>query len=202
MKVAIYQINMERDNTRMAFRSVNNEHEIDRSSYDLVYTGDVNDNASLEDVYRIFNIDHPEDYRGRSLSVSDIVEFPERGTAFFCQDFGWLDVTPFDKASVQDEEYDPVQERKDAIDSKLEDIASEFLMSLDELKREIFYDVQKENDKANVITWLTDSGFSYTEKDVEIIAERLSAHYDSDYGIWDNIAASAEAVERLGGAFS
>jgi len=28
---------------------------------------------TLEDIYRRFNIDHPEDFRGHSLSVSDVV---------------------------------------------------------------------------------------------------------------------------------
>lgn len=30
--------------------------------------------GTLEEVYQMFNLDHPDGYRGRSLSVSDVVE--------------------------------------------------------------------------------------------------------------------------------
>jgi hypothetical protein len=48
---------------------------------------------SLEDIYMIFNLNHPEDYRGHSLSVSDIVSVVgykeiEDGY-YFCDSFGW-----------------------------------------------------------------------------------------------------------------
>ena len=79
MKITIYQINMDRDVNRVAFESL--EHlskyqgssEVDSSLYDRVYAGEV-DCTDLEDVYQMFNLNHPKDYLGRSLSVSDIVE--------------------------------------------------------------------------------------------------------------------------------
>jgi hypothetical protein len=54
-----------------------------------------------EEMYRTFNIEHPEDYRGRSMSVGDLVRImyfdEERGfkvAAFFsCQSFGFERVT-------------------------------------------------------------------------------------------------------------
>jgi len=79
MKIAIYQINMDRDNDRVAFESLDRlamyqgSPEINSSIYDKVYNGDVDCN-NLEDVYRMFNLEHPAEYKGRSLSVSDIVE--------------------------------------------------------------------------------------------------------------------------------
>ena len=34
---------------------------------------------SLEDIYTRFNIDHPKDFKGHSLSVSDIVVLHQNG---------------------------------------------------------------------------------------------------------------------------
>ena len=45
------------------------------------------DTPKLEDIYYIFNVHHPEDYRGRSLSVSDVVKTPDG--YFYCDSFGW-----------------------------------------------------------------------------------------------------------------
>ena len=79
MEIKIYQINMERDKGMVAFESLENLQAfhnitaIDSSIYDKVFEGNV-DCAGLEDVFQMFNLDHPENYRGRSLSVSDVVE--------------------------------------------------------------------------------------------------------------------------------
>lgn len=82
MKIKIYQINLERDTKRIAFESLElleqyqGNKEINSTLYDKVYEGEV-DCAGLEDVFQMFNLDHPEDYKGRSLSVSDVVEVVE-----------------------------------------------------------------------------------------------------------------------------
>ena len=82
MKIIIYQINMERDTNRIAFEGLElleqyqGSKEINSALYDKVYEGEV-DCAGLEDVFQMFNLDHPEDYKGRSLSVSDVVEVVE-----------------------------------------------------------------------------------------------------------------------------
>ena len=46
---------------------------VDRANYDLVYTAPLDGKTTLEDIYRTFNIDHPADFKGHSLSVSDVV---------------------------------------------------------------------------------------------------------------------------------
>lgn len=49
--------------------------------------------AALENIFRTFNIEHPEDYRNRSLSVGDVVQVTEDGHAdgfyYACQPVGW-----------------------------------------------------------------------------------------------------------------
>ena len=47
--------------------------EIDSAIYDEVFSGTVGC-TDLEDVYRMFNVDRPKGYTGRSLSVSDVVQ--------------------------------------------------------------------------------------------------------------------------------
>ncbi len=79
MNIAIYQINTSRDNNNAAFLSleglehIHGSNKIDSEIYDRVFEGDVDCN-DLEDVYRMFNVNKPDGYRGRSLSVSDVVE--------------------------------------------------------------------------------------------------------------------------------
>ena len=79
MDIAIYQVNMGRDHNRVAFQSLDglerfqSSSEIESEIYDKVFEGEVSC-ENLEDVYRMFNIDHPKGYKGRSLSVSDVVE--------------------------------------------------------------------------------------------------------------------------------
>lgn len=79
MKINIYQINKSRDVNRVAFdglellKKLHGQNDVDRSIYDKVFSGEVNC-KDLEDVYRMFNLEHPWGYTGRSLSVSDVVE--------------------------------------------------------------------------------------------------------------------------------
>ena len=83
MKIRIYQINSDRDEHRMMFLShdrlerFQGSPEVDSKIYDKVYDKEV-DCSNLEEVYTLLNINHPSDYRGRSLSVSDVVEVYER----------------------------------------------------------------------------------------------------------------------------
>ena len=100
MKIQIYQVNTGRDRNRVAFQSYENLErfqgfpEIDSKIYDRVYEGEVSTD-NLEEVYRIFNLDHPEGYKGRSLSVSDIVEVVDENgesTFHFCDSIGFQQV--------------------------------------------------------------------------------------------------------------
>ena len=102
MNIRIYQINMERDRNRVAFCShdqlekYQGSSEIDSKIYDKLYEGTV-EASDLEDVYRVFNLEHPPEYRGRSLSVSDIVRVIDGDAKtepgfYFCDSFGFQKV--------------------------------------------------------------------------------------------------------------
>ena len=70
---------------------------VDRANYDLVYTAPLDSKTTLEDIYRTFNIDHPADFKGHSLSVSDVVVLHQGGkdTAYYCDSFGFQQVPEF-----------------------------------------------------------------------------------------------------------
>ena len=70
---------------------------ITRENYDLVYTAPLEEGTSLEDIFTQFNIDRPEDFRGHSLSVSDVVVLHQNGenTCHFVDSFGYKEVPEF-----------------------------------------------------------------------------------------------------------
>ncbi len=72
-------------------------------NYNLIYVGELSElqrrsqGETLEAVYEKFNIDHPEDFRGHSLSVSDIVVLHENGenSAHFVDSVGFTGLPDF-----------------------------------------------------------------------------------------------------------
>ena len=103
---SIYQINTDRDDNRICFLGLDTLERLQQSKavdpalYDRVYDGKLDCN-SLETIYEKFNIDHPADYKGRSLSVSDVVEIRESDTlnpgVYFVDSIGFKSI-PFDKS--------------------------------------------------------------------------------------------------------
>lgn len=98
MKIKIYQINSKRDINNMLFMAYDRlekyqgNSDVDCKIYDLIYENNVECNG-LEDVYKMFNINRPDDFKGHSLSVSDIVEVIdsdkiEKGF-YFCDSVGF-----------------------------------------------------------------------------------------------------------------
>lgn len=65
------------------------------NEYVTVYTGHIEPRATvhetLEAIYTMFNINHPADYKGRSLSVSDLVVLEGTGT-YFCDSIGFKQI--------------------------------------------------------------------------------------------------------------
>ena len=70
---------------------------VDRANYELVYSAPLAPETSLEDIYTRFNIDHPKDFKGHSLSVSDIVVLHQNGgnTAHYVDSIGFQNVPEF-----------------------------------------------------------------------------------------------------------
>lgn len=103
---SIYQINVDRDTANVCFigmeslERIKGTKEVNAAAYDRVYDGKMDCN-SLENIYQKFNIDHPADYKGRSLSVSDVVEIRESDTLnpgfYFVDSIGFKSIS-FDKS--------------------------------------------------------------------------------------------------------
>ncbi len=110
MKFRIYQVNTDRDVNKIAFMEYDSlEHfqgtkNIDSSVYDKVFDGE-DDLSNLDDVFLKLNLEDPEDYTGRSLSVSDIVEIISSDTVkpgfYYCDTVGYKKVD-FDPSKIPD----------------------------------------------------------------------------------------------------
>ena len=76
---------------------------VDKANYELVYSAELTPGTSLEDIYTRFNIDHPKDFKGHSLSVSDVVVLHQNGqdTAHYVDSFGYKNVPEFLQAQKQ-----------------------------------------------------------------------------------------------------
>lgn len=98
---AIYQVRPG-DDTR-DYRFVNYEElerrglEIDRKNYEHVYSAELQPLITLEGIYQRLNMDHPEGYKGHSLSVSDIIVINKNGeaTAHYVDSFGYKSAPEF-----------------------------------------------------------------------------------------------------------
>ena len=93
--------------------------EIQPGNYNLVYTGELSDidgqaqGEKLNAIFEKFNIDHPADYRGHSLSVSDIVVLHENGenSTHFVDSFGFTELPDFVRGleGVKEQEADKAE---------------------------------------------------------------------------------------------
>ena len=103
MKLSIYQVRIGQDTLNLAFRDLatvlknSDNGRFPSEYYDRVYTGEV-EAETLEDVFAIFNLDHPLGYRGRSLSQSDVVEVYRKDVSefYFCDTCAFVPIE-FDK---------------------------------------------------------------------------------------------------------
>ena len=70
---------------------------IEVSHYDLMYESSIQKKATLDDIFEKFNLDRPEDFRGHSLSVSDVVAIEEEGiwVCYYVDSFGFRMVEDF-----------------------------------------------------------------------------------------------------------
>lgn len=70
---------------------------IDKEDYELVYRGELKKGESLDSLYEKFNLHHPKDFRGHSMSVSDIVVIEdEKGKkAYYVNSFGFHELPQF-----------------------------------------------------------------------------------------------------------
>ena len=76
------------------FQSLKQINGLEKDCYKLKYSyeteSEVNDATLLEKVFEKFNIDHPQDYKGHSLSVSDIIAIDDKH--YYCNSIGFKEI--------------------------------------------------------------------------------------------------------------
>lgn len=98
---AIYQLKQNSENMDRAFMPLRYLHEkhipVQREKYALVYQAQLEEGETLDDLYLKFNLEHPADYTGHSLSISDVVVLRkgETETAYYVDDMGFAEVPKF-----------------------------------------------------------------------------------------------------------
>lgn len=106
MRITLYQIVPELDNSHLIFRGLQQikakcGNRIPAEIYKEAYSGEL-DIRTPEEAFIIFNDMHPEGFQGRSMSVSDVVEFSSPGGSkfYFCDVIGCPEVG-FDKSKAK-----------------------------------------------------------------------------------------------------
>ena len=90
-----YQLTWDEDNRFRHFESYERLKkegmQVEADRYELVYSGTMNSDDTLDSLYDRFNWEHPADFRGHSMSTSDIVVIHENGkdTAYYVDTFGF-----------------------------------------------------------------------------------------------------------------
>ena len=72
-------------------------HKVSQSNYSQVYSGKLFSGDTLDSIYERFNLQHPADFRGHSLGVSDVIVMHQNGQdlAFYVDSFGFKQVPEF-----------------------------------------------------------------------------------------------------------
>lgn len=77
--------------------------DVSASNYRRVYTAPLDASTTLGRIYERFNMNHPQDFYGHSLSISDVVVFRRDGKehAFYCDSVGFAELPDFKSAEAE-----------------------------------------------------------------------------------------------------
>ena len=111
-------------------------HTAEQTNYDLIYTAELAPGTSLEDIYTRFNIDHPKDFKGHSLSVSDVVVLHQNGqdTAHYVDSSGYRQVPEFLQPPEKENPLKHVEDTIEQNDNNFDGIINN-TPSVDELEK-------------------------------------------------------------------
>jgi hypothetical protein len=95
MKYKIFQMAIKSDLKFMEISEEIDSISMPEHGYKKVYEGDINikynsEQEILDSLFELFNIKHPNDFKGHSLSVSDLIILEDR--AYYCQPMGWKEI--------------------------------------------------------------------------------------------------------------
>lgn len=114
----IYQVKLGQETDKYLFQPYETLQEnglkISPEHYEKVYMAPLSEEQNLEEIYMEFNVMKPDDYRGRSLSISDVVVIHEAGedTAYYCDLVGFREVPEFlgQEIKIQEREEEELEE--------------------------------------------------------------------------------------------
>ena len=179
-------------------------------NYELIYVGNLSElqeqteGETLEAIYEKFNIDHPEDYRGHSLSVSDIVVLHQNGgnSAHFVDSFGFTGLPDFMQTleGVKEQEAEIDTSGQDVQKSELEKQELETsdytledgdeIIDLGDEKEQVLADMRKSleiGEETELAFQIADRYISIQEVDGGYDYSIMGADYkEIDGGVYDN----------------
>ena len=179
-------------------------------NYELIYVGNLSElqeqteGEMLEAIYEKFNIDHPEDYRGHSLSVSDIVVLHQNGknSAHFVDSFGFTRLPDFmqtlegvkeqeaeiDTSGQDVQKSEPEKQELETSDNTLED--GDEIIDLGDEKEQVLADMKKSlelGEETELAFQIADRYISIQEVDGGYDYSIMGADYkELDGGVYDN----------------
>ena len=179
-------------------------------NYELIYVGNLSElqeqteGEMLEAIYEKFNIDHPEDYRGHSLSVSDIVVLHQNGknSAHFVDSFGFIGLSDFmqtlegvkeqeaeiDTSGQDVQKSEPEKQELETSDNTLED--GDEIIDLGDEKEQVLADMKKSleiGEETELAFQIADRYISIQEVDGGYDYSIMGADYkEIDGGVYDN----------------
>lgn len=91
---------------------------VERGNYQMVYSAELTPGDTLHTIFEDLNLYHPADYKGHSLSVSDIVVFNEYGQerAWYVDSIGFKELPDFFKRDGQEKENNRSPSVKEQLD--------------------------------------------------------------------------------------
>ena len=98
---SIYQLKRDEDMRDYSFASMDELNRrgltVNPDNYEKVYEAPKTAEDTLDSIYYRFNMEHPADFRGHSLSVSDVIVFHENGvdTAHYVDSYGFKAIPDF-----------------------------------------------------------------------------------------------------------
>lgn len=98
---SIYQLKRDEDIRDYSFASMVELNRrgltVNPDNYEKVYEAPKTSEDTLDSIYYRFNMEHPADFRGHSLSVSDVIVFHENGvdTAHYVDSYGFTAIPDF-----------------------------------------------------------------------------------------------------------
>ena len=219
-KYGIYQLKHNPELVHLRFESTeslkrmgitkDNFDAIKPENYELIYVGELSElqeqteGEMLEAIYEKFNIDHPEDYRGHSLSVSDIVVLHQNGknSAHFVDSFGFTGLSDFmqtlegvkeqeaeiDTSGQDVQKSEPEKQELETSDYTLED--GDEIIDLGDEKEQVLADMRKSleiGEETEFAFQIADRYISIQEVDGGYDYSIMGADYkEIDGGVYDN----------------